>query len=356
MSGSSSLADAPERTLEFADIALTRIRALGQPASPRHFEIWYTYATGRNPSLNQAVNELVARNGTLSDAEIDEIHATHISADRFNERMERLGTRVMYEVEQVVSTVAVAAGSASAHGESLEQIRHRLDAASSEAAVRTIADALAQTAREMEQVNKITEAKLAASKSEIAELQLKLEAIRHESMSDPLTAVTNRKFFDEHLAEIIAEAHEAGEPVSMLLTDIDHFKSFNASHGHMTGDQVLRLLANVVKQNVKGQDTVARYGGDRFAVLLPATPLRAAITVAEHIRRAIMLKELVKRSTGERLGRVTVSVAAAGLHAGDTPQTLTERAEGCLAAAKRAGRNRVVSDADPELAETAEVA
>ena len=99
-----------------------------------------------------------------------------------------------------------------------------------------------------------------------------------------------------------------------MLTDIDHFKNFNDSFGHLTGDQVLRLVAMSVKQNVKGQDTTARYGGEEFAVILPNTVLRSAITVADHIRRAVMTKELMKRSTGEHLGRVTISIGVATLH------------------------------------------
>ena len=89
------------------------------------------------------------------------------------------------------------------------------------------------------------------------------------------------------------------------MTDIDHFKKFNDTYGHLTGDQVLRLVALSVKQNVKGQDIAARYGGEEFAVVLPNTALRSALTVADHIRRAVMTKELMKRSTGEHLGRVT---------------------------------------------------
>ena len=96
-----------------------------------------------------------------------------------------------------------------------------------------------------------------------------------------------------------------------MMTDIDHFKKFNDTYGHLTGDQVLRLVAMSVKQNVKGQDIAARYGGEEFAVVLPNTVLRSAITVADHIRRAVMAKELMKRSTGEHLGRVTISVGVA---------------------------------------------
>ena len=99
--------------------------------------------------------------------------------------------------------------------------------------------------------------------------------------------------------------------MSLIMTDIDHFKSFNDTWGHLTGDQVLRLVAMSMKQNVKGQDIAARYGGEEFAVVLPNTVLRSALTVADHIRRAVMSKELMKRSTGENLGRVTVSVGVA---------------------------------------------
>src|SRR6201999_1330068 len=131
-----------------------------------------------------------------------------------------------------------------------------------------------------------------------------------------------------------AEAVASAEPLSLMLTDIDHFKAFNDTFGHLTGDQVLRLVALSVKQNVKGQDIAARYGGEEFAIILPNTTLRAAVTVADHIRRAVMTKELMKRSTGEHLGRVTISIGVAALRKGDSPQALIGRADSCLYAAK----------------------
>ena len=108
-----------------------------------------------------------------------------------------------------------------------------------------------------------------------------------------------------------------------MLTDIDHFKTFNDNFGHLTGDQVLRLVAMSVKHaTYKGKDTTARYGGEEFAVILPNTNLRAAVTVAEHIRRAVMAKELMKRSTGEHLGRMTISIGVGTLRKGDTGSRL----------------------------------
>jgi diguanylate cyclase len=148
----------------------------------------------------------------------------------------------------------------------------------------------------------------------------------------------------------MADAAKSGDPMSLLMTDIDHFKKFNDTFGHLTGDQVLRLVGVAVKQNVKGQDIAARYGGEEFAIILPNTALRAALTVADHVRRAVMTKELMKRSTGEHLGRVTISVGVATLRRGESAQALIERADGCLYAAKRCGRNRVMCETDPEVA------
>jgi diguanylate cyclase len=343
-------ADEHERTMAFAEIALGQIKALRQPASPRHFEVWDTYATGYSPSLNQMINELLARNGTLSEADIDQIYETYISVNRFTDRIDRVGSQVMGEIEQVMSMIGAAAGSATSYTENLADVTAKLGDVVDEPTVRGIVESLVHATTEMKRNNQALEARLNASKNEVTLLQKNLEAVRNESLTDPLTSLSNRKYFDDTLAKAMTEACAKGEPLSLMMTDVDHFKRFNDSYGHLTGDQVLRLVATAVKQNVKGQDTAARYGGEEFAVVLPNTILRSAITLADHIRRSVMTKELMKRSTGEHLGRVTISVGVASLRPGDTAQMLIERADTCLYSAKRSGRNRVVSEADPDTA------
>ncbi|HAR26201.1 MAG TPA: GGDEF domain-containing protein, partial [Bradyrhizobium sp.] len=210
-------------------------------------------------------------------------------------------------------------------------------------------EGVAKSTQEMRQTNQALENRLALSKSEINELQHSLEAIRAESLTDPLTGLGNRKYFDRSMDMAVQAALASSEPLSLLMFDIDHFKSFNDSYGHLTGDQVLRLVAQSLKQTIKGQDITARYGGEEFAVVLPNTALRQALTVADHIRRAVMAKELKKKSTGEILGRVTISVGVSMLKPADDTDSLIERADACLYAAKRAGRNRVICEADPEF-------
>jgi diguanylate cyclase len=342
-------ADEHLRTMAFADIALGQIKALRQAATPRNYEIWYTYATGYKPSLNQTINETLQRKGNLSEADLEGVYESFLSPARLTDKLDNLGGKVMDEIGQVMAMIDAAQGSANSYTESLVEVTQKLDSSKDRDGLRAVIEGLVQTAKEMQVNNQRLEQRLNASKKEITELQENLETVRSESLTDPLTQLANRKFFDTTLAECIAEARARNEALSLMMTDVDHFKRFNDSFGHLTGDQVLKLVALSVKQNVKGQDTAARYGGEEFAVILPNTVLRSAITVAEHIRRAVMTKELMKRSTGEHLGRVTVSIGVATLQKSDTPGSLIERADTCLYAAKHNGRNRVMCETDPEV-------
>ena len=341
--------DEHERTMAFAEIALGQIKALGQPAYPRNYEVWYAYATGYNPPLNEAINEALARVGTLDSTDIDQIYDTYLSPARLTDRIDNVGGQIVDEIEQVMSMIDTAVGSATHYTESLAHATQSLGSTKDRDGLRSIVETLVRATREMEDNNSQLEQRLKASKQEINQLQVNLEAVRHESLTDPLTSLANRKYFDQALEKFIAQSAATNEPLALVMTDIDHFKAFNDTFGHLTGDQVLRLVALSLKQNVKGQDVAARYGGEEFAVVLPGTTLRAALAVADHIRRAVMTKELMKRSTGEHLGRVTVSIGVAVLQKGDSAQSLIERADGCLYAAKRCGRNRVMCETDPEV-------
>jgi diguanylate cyclase len=346
--------DEHERTIAFAEIALGQIKALRQTAIPRNYEIWYTYATGYNPSLNQTINETLAREGTLSAKDLDDIYNNFLSPSRLTDRIDIVGSKVVDEIDQITDMIEAAVGTTSSYTQSLADVSQRLSSASDHDGLRSIVEILVRSTREVEQTNQSLEARLRASKQEIIQLQENLEAVRNESLTDPLTGLANRKYFDQMVERAVVEAKAKNEQLSLLLTDIDHFKAFNDTYGHLTGDQVLRLVAQAVKQNVKGQDIAARYSGEEFVIILPKTPLQQALTVADHIRRAVASKELIKRSTGENLGRVTISVGVAMLHRDDAVRSLIERADACLYAAKRSGRNLVVCETDPEVRPIAE--
>ncbi|WP_409188955.1 GGDEF domain-containing protein [Bradyrhizobium sp. RDM4] len=342
--------DEHERTMAFADVALGQIRSLRQTAIPRNYEIWYVYATGYNAPLNKIINETLARSGKLTEADLEQIHDTYLSHIKTTDRIDKVGARVIGEIDDVMNVLGHALNMNGTYDSSLSDATEQLSSAKSREQIGTIVERLLRSTGEMREANKALEDRLTLSKHEINNLQQSLEAIRTESLTDPLTGLGNRKYFDRMIASAVQNALASGEPLSLLLFDIDHFKSFNDSYGHLTGDQVLRLVGVSLKQSIKGQDITARYGGEEFAVVLPNTALRQALTVADHIRRAVMAKELKKKSTGEILGRVTVSVGVSLLQQGDDTDALIERADACLYAAKRNGRNRVICEADPEYA------
>jgi len=339
-----------ERTMAFAEIALGQIRSLRQSAVPRNYEIWYVYATGYNSPLNKIINETLARNGKLTEADLEQIYETYLSQIKTTDRIDKVGARVIGEIDDVMTLITDALGMSASYDDSLSGATEKLAATQNRDQVKAIVETLIKSTREMRDTNKALEDRLSLSKTEISNLQQSLEAIRAESLTDPLTGLGNRKYFDRSIDMAVQNALANGEPLSLLMFDIDHFKSFNDSYGHLTGDQVLRLVGLSLKQTIKGQDITARYGGEEFAVVLPNTALRQALTVADHIRRAVMAKELKKKSTGEILGRVTISVGVSMLKPDDDTDSLIERADACLYAAKRNGRNRVICEVDPEYA------
>jgi diguanylate cyclase len=333
------------RTIALAEVALDQIKALRLPAEPRIFEIWYHYATGYNPALNKLINAKLERTGALTVADLDEVYNTYFTPTRVTDRIEEVNAKVVDEIGQVMAMVDAAVGSTTSYGESLATASQQLGQAKDREGLRLIVESVLQKTHEIEHANHGLEARLRISKQEISELQANLEAVRAESLTDPVTSLANRKYFDETLKRLLEESSEGGPSTSLLMIDIDHFKSFNDKYGHLTGDEVLRLVGQCMKQNLKGQDIASRYGGEEFAVILPKTDARQAMSVAEQLRSAVMTKQLMKRSTGENLGKVTISLGVATQQSGDTAQTLIGRADACLYAAKHAGRNRAVGNA-----------
>jgi len=336
--------DEHARTIAFAETALGQIKALKHAATPRNFEIWYAYATSHNQELNQAINETLVREGQLGEDELSKIYDRYLSPMRFSERIDEVGTRIMGEIDQVMSVIENAIDSSSGFSQSLVGAQQQIITSRDRDQLQFIVETLVKATKEVEEANQTLQKRLVDSREEINVLQENLEVVRTESLTDPLTTLANRKFFEESVKQLVAECDESDQPLSLILTDIDHFKKFNDTYGHLTGDQVLRLVAMALKQNVKGNDMAARYGGEEFVVLLPKTALMAAVTVADQIRRTVMSKELMRRSTGETLGRVTISLGVAAWRRGDSVASLLERADACLYAAKRAGRNCVVAE------------
>ena len=341
-------------TISLADDALKRIKALQLPGDPPSFELWYTYVGRYIPALNQAVNELLAKNGTLSTQEVDRIYDQYLGTFRITEQVEKIGAQVSQGLDQAVGVIDAAIGSAARHRDSLARYGEQLGEPADPAALRALVEAALNETRSAAEDSETLRAKLAAARTDIERMRQDLDAVRRESRTDALTALANRKQFDQSLADAVSRAADSAKPLTLMMFDVDHFKSFNDNWGHPVGDDVLRLIARVTKESARMGDVAARYGGEEFAIILPNASLAIAAVLAERLRSTISTMEVMQRSTNAKLGRVTVSIGLAQWQKGESARDLIERADACLYAAKRQGRNRVACSRDGGVAADAE--
>jgi len=335
-----------ERTIQFGEKALKHLRVHEGPAYPKNYELWYTYVAGFNRQLNQALNNIIREQGTISPEIMDQIYEDFLSPGRMGDRVDEVNSKFVKEFEVLMSALDQASDSTSDFGESLNSANKELLSATGSDQIKQVVQKLVTATKEMESKTVALEDRLATSRQQIDVLHETLEVVRAESMTDALTGIANRKRFDETIALEIAAANESKEPLSLVIGDIDHFKKFNDTFGHQTGDQVLRLVAFSIRETVKGRDLASRYGGEEFAVVLPQTNMEAAMTVSDQMRKAVMAKELVKKSTGESLGTITMSFGVSLFRPGEPAEDLIARADAALYTAKDAGRNCVMNESD----------
>jgi len=175
-------------------------------------------------------------------------------------------------------------------------------------------------------------------------LREKLDHNLEMAVTDPLTGLHNRRYMNGQLDALVARANRGGDPVAVLVLDIDHFKAVNDSLGHDAGDEVLREFSVRLATNVRAVDLPCRFGGEEFVVVMPGTTLEDAHRIAERIRRDVGASPF--RILGGEPLSITVSVGVAATRgADDTPASLLKRADEGVYEAKKAGRNRVVARA-----------
>ena len=324
------------------------MRDYGPSAGPRAYAVWYAYVAGTVPLMNDAIKRLTAEKGNLSEADVDSLYTTYIDPRRLAAEADRVNASLIAEVETIMETLDLSLGSAAQYGETLRAMSQDLaGAALNRLRMREIVAALIANTRDVAANNRTLELRMRESRSEIEDLHETLAAARLETLTDPLTGLGNRRCLEDALRQEFDTAPAGRARGSLIVLDIDAFKRFNDVYGHLTGDQVLRLVAIVMREHVGvPRATLARFGGEEFGIMLPEIGRARARAIAEKVRTSMMGRDLVKRSTGESLGKVTVSLGVAEHRPGDTAVSLLERADTCLFVAKRGGRNRTVDDTE----------
>jgi diguanylate cyclase len=251
--------------------------------------------------------------------------------------------RVLRHVAKVLQTHLTDSESFS---ERLDGHNERLSRHESVGPIKEIVLALIEDNRDMRDRLDNVRNQLEESRLQVVQLQTNLECAEEAGLRDVVTAIGNRRFFDATFIEEVEKARRQGDQMCLALADIDKFKHVNDRFGHLVGDRLLRLFANILVQNVRGQDKVARFGGEEFALIFPGARIDEAVTAVERIRVVLESKQWTIEPSGERVGKVTASFGVAKLRADESPNDLLRRVDERLYEAKVQGRNRIVAD-DP---------
>jgi diguanylate cyclase len=340
------------REQDAADTALRLMRTLALRPEPLNYAVWYTYCAGESLDLKAELDVYLKARKPITSAVNEQIFAKYIAdamaavADgATRQKLDDANDRMAKTLNAVMALVAAAGQGGESFGKALATFKSDINVAA-DPRIQTAVAAMAAEAERMAALNAKLGAELSQASTDITALKNDLSAIRQEAYTDGMTGVANRKAFNKRIDELTSELKVKSGHLCLLMTDIDHFKKFNDTHGHLVGDQVIKVVAKALSRGVRDGDFVARYGGEEFAVLFPATRLADAMAAAEKIRASISARDMQNRRTGENLGRVTVSVGVAEYVIGEKVDDLISRADTALYLAKQTGRNRVCSQAD----------
>jgi len=189
--------------------------------------------------------------------------------------------------------------------------------------------------------SKVLSKQIKSKLNEIRELRKELEGIKKTAKTDILTGLLNRRGFEEAMIHILEDANVSEHPLSIIMIDIDHFKMVNDQHGHLVGDNVLKMLSKILKDNIKGRDVASRYGGDEFIVALAKTDEKGALIVAEYFRNNLRKMNWKIKGTGESIGQISISLGVAVYQKGDSLEQTIGWADNALYQSKHSGRNKI---------------
>lgn len=305
--------------------------------TPLSYEVWLHVAGAPESALAQEVNRILSAGEKMSEELIESLAYKFIARLRVNDEVRDAGLKLTRELSSITEVIAEAQKTQRKYSETLEGAKAHMRAVDTEA-LSGLIESLTSATNTVLDHHVHLETRLSESSREVNRLRKHLDQVRMEAMTDALTNLANRKSFDEAL-----DAHcETGDKMlTLAVIDIDHFKQFNDTWGHQTGDQVLRYVASVLARIGRAPRLAARYGGEEFVLLFPEETVDSVERILNEARSEIASRVLKRRSTNEDLGTVTISAGLAQRELGEDALDLIDRADRALYKSKNNGRNRV---------------
>lgn len=329
-----------EKSAEYLRQAIPLMSAQAAAMHPISYAVWFEYVSGRNLVLRQEIDLLLKAVKKLDEKTTHELFHRHI-ADISEQDARRISEGFQKMLTQMADSAEQASLNAGQFGNALEQWTGQLETMDS-AHIQDAASMLSLSRGMQTSVDALQD-QLENSRREVEQLRAEVTKAREDALLDGLTGLTNRRGFDVAMEKLLSSTSPDQQGPSLLIADIDHFKRVNDNFGHVFGDKVIRTVAQVLKDNVKGKDTAARFGGEEFVVLLPDTPLEGARRLAESLRITIEKSRIKRSNSNEIVANITISLGVASYLRDEQSVDFIGRADAALYRSKEGGRNRVTT-------------
>ncbi len=329
------------------EAALEKMRQFHIPPTPENIMVWYHYEQADVPQLNVEVDKIIGRQGNFS-AQLNSQLYQRFFAEMDRKKLELLRDAIRQLIGHFSEHIKLLNDDLGGYEDVLSQCVDSLQGDMEADDLAQLIQTLLQETQQAKNVSTCAREKIDALNQEVSQLRTSLQELERSALEDALTGVANRRAFDQIFKEQLDLTENSPSGCCLLLIDIDNFKRFNDKYGHQSGDKVLRFVATMLKKMTKGQDFVSRYGGEEFAVILPATGYSGGMSLAKTLAVNIASSRLTIDAEKKLIDFVTVSVGVSWSRKGDTTETLFRRADASLYHAKETGRNRVVGQQDLE--------
>ncbi|MBV1786482.1 GGDEF domain-containing protein [Marinobacterium sp. D7] len=317
------------------------------PPNPLNYALWYAYVSNQLPELNTALDSTLQTYGTCPNLLSEQLFRKHLVHDDSKDTEE-----IHNGLVNLVNTLHEQASAAWEQTDSYSAVlRESLDALtdchateSDPLPLESIIRTLSLRTEAINDATRLFQQQIDAAQSEIAALKQELQQTRQDASVDVLTGLFNRRVFDTELEQLIQLG--SLQKLSLILLDVDHFKRFNDTYGHLMGDKVLQYVGRILKDECCEPLIPVRFGGEEFAVIGPGLDDESAAEVAERLRKRVEAIRIRQKSSGSVISSITASFGITCLRAEDNLPTLIERADQALYQAKQQGRNRVCRNPD----------
>lgn len=334
----------PETANEYLRMVLPLMTKHKIPPTPHNYAIWFQHVSGENAELTAEIERLKKQKKAFTEEVNQDLFSRFASECDIN-TLETAREEMTDILTDIGRSLISAGADAENYGGHLDNAIGGVKHASSLKDIHSLLEVLVSETKSIQKSTALMNEHFSSKSREIELLHAELQRERKRATTDPLTGLANRVALFDKLNEATAEAIGDQTP-AMLMIDIDHFKKVNDTHGHLIGDRVIRYVAQVLDQNIKGRDLAARFGGEEFAILLPNTKLKGAERLAETIRNTIAEAQLVRSDNKAPLGQITVSVGVAKYIQDEDPMEFINRADQALYTSKHNGRNCVTTELD----------